>query len=291
MDKNIELKKLELEADLKRFEISASVRKVIFGTFLVGVAAAAFPFASGLAQEFFGLRMAEQKNELEERIKQLEFDLAAKRQQLEERSASRVYLESLAAEARSENLQRRIVLADFYSYLAADEAERLRWSEFRKFLLGKQQDLGAEIAAAQVVQSDPDANLEDKTKAADTIRQAEEYRRPNLTFSWSEPWVSELQFNLRRNGFCDRMTEDGSLGPQTVEAIGHMLGEKPLLIVEMLRYQRGRELISEWARVGNAPLDWRSNFEANRGKRLPESASRHPAFTDSFGRGIELSSC
>ena len=91
MNESLELRKIELEAELKRYEIAASVRKVVFGTFLVGLAAAAFPFASGLAQEIFSLRIAEQKNALEEKIKGLEFELAAKRQQLDERSAGREY--------------------------------------------------------------------------------------------------------------------------------------------------------------------------------------------------------
>lgn len=134
-----EIRKLELSQafELKKEELRVGVRKVIYGSMIVGIAAAAFPFLSQFAESLFARDIAQikreenfallaEKNRLEEKTVQLEWDLQQSRD-------NRDFLQSLAKEGRSQDMETRIRLAEFYAFLA-EEGERAAWDAFKAHL-------------------------------------------------------------------------------------------------------------------------------------------------------------
>ena len=62
-DTSLELEKLKIDAELKKEEFRQGVRKVIYGTMIVGVAAALFPFAQKVAESFFAAHIEDIRRE------------------------------------------------------------------------------------------------------------------------------------------------------------------------------------------------------------------------------------
>src|SRR5688572_28910936 len=111
-DSEIQLERIRVDAELKREELRQGVRKVIYGTMIVGVAAALFPFAQGIAESIFAERIAkikresdieilQEKNRLEESKSNLNYTLSAQK-------SDRDFLQSLAQEGRSAEIGKRI---------------------------------------------------------------------------------------------------------------------------------------------------------------------------------------
>lgn len=149
-DLSFEIEKLKIDAELKKEEYRHGVKKVIYGTMIVGVAAALFPFAQKVSEAVFAERI--------ERIKrESEFKIFKDKQELVRIQANREFLQSLAGEARSENLSKRIILAEFYSFLA-DEGEKKNWEEFRDHLYQVQKDLNDERETLFASATDPGAS-------------------------------------------------------------------------------------------------------------------------------------
>ncbi|MEE8454845.1 MAG: hypothetical protein V3R90_08870, partial [Limibaculum sp.] len=160
-DASFEIEKLKIDAELKKEEYRQGVRKVIYGTMIVGVAAALFPFAQKVAESAFAAHIEtikrESKLEVLKEENRLAQDLAAFEQRIRRQQANREFLQSLAGEARSENLSKRIILAEFYSFLA-DKEEKKNWKEFREHLYQVQRDLNAERETLQARATDPEEN-------------------------------------------------------------------------------------------------------------------------------------
>jgi len=110
---DIALRKAEIEAETQRYGFRQDVRKVVYGTMIVGVAAAMFPFAQKVAELTFSHRIESQKQDLERVV------------------SHRTFLEQIALEGRSEDVETRIRLAEFYSFLSE---ERRDWEAFRAYL-------------------------------------------------------------------------------------------------------------------------------------------------------------
>ncbi len=76
-EEEIALVRLRQEGSIEREKIKADVKKVVYGTFLVGIAVALFPVVSGFIEHHYNLRIedAKQVNALALQANQLALDL------------------------------------------------------------------------------------------------------------------------------------------------------------------------------------------------------------------------
>ncbi|MEP3783203.1 MULTISPECIES: hypothetical protein [Paracoccaceae] len=175
MDQKIELKKLELDLKTQKIEIDAEVRKVFYGTGLIAVIAAVFPFAQTYFTEYRETRLeiAKVTSLLEQKKEGLleQKDTAIDRQT----GLNRVFLERVSSEGRSSDLESRIILAEYYFYLSADPDEQKRWKLFLDHLYDKRKLLRDAIVLADVSAAlGSSTSEEDKARkraAADLLRQ------------------------------------------------------------------------------------------------------------------------
>ncbi len=123
----LEIRKVELDAQTKKYEIRAGVWKVGLGTALVGIAAAFFPFAQQYATEYFAEKIEIMKQNAA-------LNMAEREATVTGTTLNRKFLDSIAEEGRSKNLDDRIVLAEYYAYLSDQGDERTRWEGFLKHL-------------------------------------------------------------------------------------------------------------------------------------------------------------
>src|SRR5262249_39361048 len=144
----------------------ADVKKVVYGTFLLGVAVALFPVVSGFIEHYFNARIekARQINAIELQSNQLRLDLQKLERQhemdLETARASteqsdRDFFERIADEARSVRLTDRITIAEFFAYVARDSDERTRWAAFLDHIVEVQGKLNDRRSELLLIISDP----------------------------------------------------------------------------------------------------------------------------------------
>lgn len=144
------------DREIRILEIKAGVKKVIYGTAIVGVAVAFFPFAQETARAWF------------------EFLNSDRSAAIGQAQHDRDCLESLKVEARSKNPEERIVLAEFYAHVPSDPDTRERWLSFLAMLVAQRE----EARAAQIKANEtrmPDATEQEKA-AADAALRAEQLR-------------------------------------------------------------------------------------------------------------------
>lgn len=110
------------DREIRIMKIKAGVKKVIYGTSIVGVAVAFFPFAQETARAWF------------------EFLNSSRSAAIDQAQNDRSFLESLKIEARSKNLEERIVLAEFYANVSSDADTRERWSSFLAILVAQREE-------------------------------------------------------------------------------------------------------------------------------------------------------
>ncbi len=111
------------DREIRILEIQAGIKKVIYGTMIVGVSVAFFPFAQETSRAWFDLLTSERTD-------------ATKRE-----TEYRAFLESLKEESRSKNLEDRIVLAEFYAMVSPDIEARTLWREFLNDLIRQRSEL------------------------------------------------------------------------------------------------------------------------------------------------------
>ncbi len=160
----IELRRLEIEAETKRREITAGIWKIALGTMLVGIAAAAFPFLQTYATEYFAVQIQTMRQDAASKIK-------IREQATAETTLNREFLASVAREGRSKNLEDRIILAEYYYYLANDGNERDRWDTFLKHLIGLREAERAAAVEAIKVATNPESTAMQIEIARETARQ------------------------------------------------------------------------------------------------------------------------
>jgi len=160
-----EMRKIEVDREIRLLEIKAGVKKVVYGTTIVGVAAAFFPFAqqtaislvSYLSSESTGKREAKQKNQ--------------------------DFLESLRAKGSDPTLEERIKLAEFYSFLTSDTDGQKQWQEFLAYLQAQQKvQRDAEIEAVRVAL--------DKASTAEQIATADAESKQLIKSAETESFVT-----------------------------------------------------------------------------------------------------
>lgn len=184
-DVNIEVLKLQQEATLKREELQAEVKKVVYGTFLVGVAVALFPVISGWIEHRYNLRIEEtrqvnqlalQENQLKLDLQKLvqEVDAAKTKASFETEQSDRAFFESIADETRSANLSDRITIAEFFTYLATTEEERVQWGLFRDRLQKLQTEFNQNRPELMRVIADPGSTESQVQEAIAQLRQIDE---------------------------------------------------------------------------------------------------------------------
>lgn len=181
-----ELEKLKLEGQLRVEQMRQDVRKVVYGTMIVGVAAAFFPFAQQLASSLFAERIASittqaeydrlrEQNRLAEQLEEKKSSLETARQTATNISARRSYLEQLAGDARSERIERQIVVAEFFSFLAEPDMQP-QWTGFRDYLIKKQTSLNEE--RTKLLASTSNAESADRKIATERLQQIDRLQNP-----------------------------------------------------------------------------------------------------------------
>lgn len=201
-DVNLEVIKLQIAAETRRDELQAEVKKIVYGTFLLGVAVALFPVISGWIEHRFNLRIEEikQVNQLKLQENQLQLDLqklvkeveAAKtKAAFEATQSDRKFFEDISDETRSANLSDRITIAEFFTFLASSETERGQWQQFRDRLLELQTQFNAErtrLTAVIASARSTDANIQE---AIAKIRQIGE-RESGVGVEARLPWTKQI---------------------------------------------------------------------------------------------------
>lgn len=200
-DIEFEREKLRINAELEKERFRQNVLKVVYGTMIVGLAAAFFPFAQKFAEFVFTERIEsirkdaaietlKEKNRLEEQLEDAKHALKAKEQSLRQRNVHREYLETLASEARSERIEKRIIIAEFFSFLEGDEPQRKQWEKFRDYLYALQKRLNNETIG--LIQTTRDPNLTSVARATaqrrlDQIERLENPRERDLRPKYDLP--------------------------------------------------------------------------------------------------------
>lgn len=218
-----------LELELKREEIKADVKKVIYGTLLLGVAVALFPVVSSFIEHHHSARIEELRhvNSLALQANQLKLDLqklerehslavasAASATQLSDRE----FFEDIADEARSARLSDRITIAEFFAYISRDEDERQRWSTFLKYIIELQESLNNRRTALLLIIGDAAKSLSDREAAALELDQIDQRERGVMIAAQSR-WQTMVPISF------DTATGAGSLTPPTAELLETLLGE------------------------------------------------------------------
>jgi len=197
-DRELELEKLRLDAQLRVEGMKADVRKVVFGTMIVGLAVAFFPFAQELSNSWFARSVEEirkeaefailqEKNRLAKELETQKFELEQSQQLASDISARREYLERLADEARSERIERQIIIAEFFSFLGEKEM-RTQWEGFRDYLITKQANLNSERSQLLAKVNEAETSTSERESAEERLRQIERLQNPEQ--------ISQTGYNL-----------------------------------------------------------------------------------------------
>lgn len=168
-DPRIELERARIDADVRKVEARAKVRQVIFGTMIVGVATAAFPFAQKWAELVFT-----------ERIEMAQLGVEEKRAEQEDERARREFLNSLADEARSQNIETRVILAEFFAHMAVQDAERDQWRAFLEFLNQRREGLEEERRQLTEIVIEPTTTANELAAAAAKLESIDRFETPDV---------------------------------------------------------------------------------------------------------------
>ena len=167
----VELERIRANSKVKIAESRSKVLQVIFGTMIVGVAAAAFPFAQRLAEVSTQERIEQIKRDAQIEVltkeNTLKKELAKWNHELVTSQVRRNFLNSLAHEARSENIGTRIILAEFFAHLGEEPD---KWETFLNYLIERQKLLNIE----REILAGPDA------ARANRLKQIERLESPNI---------------------------------------------------------------------------------------------------------------
>lgn len=149
------------EIEIRKLEVRAGVKKVVYGTMIVGVAATFFPFAQHAATE-----LAAYLTQTNAEVR-------------EAQEGRRVFLESIAAEGRDPKLSVRIILAEYYAHLA-EEPDRTQWGLLLDRLEEQQRVLWAAEQARAVVAANKSSTPEELARTTATATQLRDSADPGL---------------------------------------------------------------------------------------------------------------
>lgn len=202
-EQDLQLIRIQQEASLKREEIQADVKKVVYGTLLLGIAVALFPVISGFIEHYFNLRIenAKQVNALALQANQLELDvrklereseLARESAKSATEQSDREFFEEISDEARSARLSDRITIAEFFSFVARDEGERERWELFLTHLKGVQKANNTRRSELLLIISDTERLQSDREAAARELAQIDERESGVASVVLKSKWLQNI---------------------------------------------------------------------------------------------------
>ena len=216
-----ELERIRLEAETRKYEARQKVRQIVYGTMVVGVAAAAFPFAQKLAELTF-------QRDIEEIKQETALVISGQEHAREVNKRSQEFLQSLGEEGRSEDITRRIRLAEFYKYLSKDEVERNQWTGYLAHLEEKRRDSEQKRAELAAIIEDQGSEQSAVLAARQGIRSINQYLEPQSegpadNFS-ATPFLMPVEdvFDIRGRGtVVTGRVERGAIGiGDWVELVG-----------------------------------------------------------------------
>jgi hypothetical protein len=200
---DIELFKLQQDAALRKEEIQADVKKVVYGTLLLGIAVAFFPVVSGSIEHYFNLRVEDRKlqNSLELQANQLALDLerlnregeiARETARLTTEQSDRGFFEAISDEARSARLSDRITIAEFFAFVARDESERARWNDFLRHLRMVQSENNTRRAELLLIIGDNQKSQSEREAAARELSQIDERENGVASGEVASRWLLQI---------------------------------------------------------------------------------------------------
>ncbi|NUB44684.1 M15 family metallopeptidase [Fertoebacter nigrum] len=178
---------MALEHQRALYQTRMDFWKVVAGTMVVGVAVALFPVIQKVMESYYLVQIEQTKALYQENIEKtkaesqiavierqnalelqrLETEDAYERQQLQTSAAfeaerlvdtrlaeSRAFLNNQALEGRSEDIETRIRLAEYFSFVASTEPERKQWTGFREYLVNLRDRQQAERAKLRAIELD-----------------------------------------------------------------------------------------------------------------------------------------
>ncbi|WP_120499506.1 hypothetical protein [Roseovarius sp. EL26] len=274
------------ELSLKKEEIRGSTLKVLLGTAIVGVAASLFPFLQGYAEAHFSKKIEETKAQsardlaaiqagsareladIQSKLDKAQFDL---QQSKEDRS----YLSTLAETGAGMDANRRIAMAEFYSFLATTDDSKADWTDFRKYLFGRRQDELETLAKIETNTSSNDENtdpdetetvissvISPSTTADFTQKSAEEFlfgiseRTRAFNGEYSRV-TSQIQLISALRGICPEPDERGFLDRRTVLCLTEALNLSPRQLLEYFEYFEGQDRLEVALRDGRTLMPLR----------------------------------
>lgn len=124
-----------------------------------------------------------EKNDLAQALENQRHTLANNAAKNDRLFQERKYLEGLAVEARSESIETRIIIAEFYSFLASDGEKRANWAEFRDHLYETQERLNEERAILKETESNSASTLAEIAVARARLEQILRQENPSSATS------------------------------------------------------------------------------------------------------------
>ena len=278
MDENefkAELERMRLDSETRKYEARQKVRQIVFGTMVVGLAAAAFPFAQKLAELTF-------QRDIEEIKQQTTLAISGQEHVREVNKRSQESLQSLGEEGRSEDITRRIRLAEFYKYLSKDEAERQQWSAYLTHLEDKRRDAEQSRVELAAIIENPESPDTEVRAARQGIRSIDQYLEPGSDAPSvalpATPFLMPVEdvFNINGRGtIVTGRVERGAIGVgDWVELVG--LGEtRRVQVTGVEMFRKLLEVAQEGDNVGLL-LRGLSRDEVERGMVLAAPGSIRP---------------
>jgi hypothetical protein len=132
------------EYRLRRYEARLGLFKVIWGTAVVGVAAAAFPFASELAKTYTDRWKSQEQTALEREKLQLQIALEGAKLKLQKETARQQFIQTFANTGYNQDIELRMRFAEYFAFVA-DPLDRPDWEAFRLKLEERREKIRGEI--------------------------------------------------------------------------------------------------------------------------------------------------
>lgn len=283
----------ELAYKLARYRARIDLLKVVFGTTLVGLAAAGFPFAQKWAEVSFQTKIEEirkateiaiqtDKSGLERETIRLQIDLERETQRANADISDRDFLNSLGVEGRSADIDTRIRLAEYFSFVT-DDAERLRWAEFRDYLIGVRIVQLERREELRRIQLDPITSDVDRTLAAEGLLDIDRVLTPATMADFASPGT-EVPYEALS---IDLTTVNGALQVPTHDELLALLGPPNSTLLRDCGDPDNELLKSQIASADVGPFNVSLLAPALNSLRLifEKFSSEHPESYSKFGTG------
>lgn len=234
-DDELKVATLKFDHEFRLYEARMRVVRVVLGTMVVGIAAAAFPFASQYAQVVFQERIEQIKadaqinidaraNELELRRLERGSEIDSARMSEESAREMRTFLNDLGSEGRSADIEARIRLAEYFSFVGGSENEREQWTAFREYLVKLAEERREERKRLREIELDENADPVAKLLASEGILSIDRELAPSRTATGPAAtgfWMQVVPFSELG---IDPRSVNGEVRPLRNETLLSILG-------------------------------------------------------------------